>query len=761
MNHATRAAAACRSFGLASRISARGYASSVSEQALSALIIDTYIAFQRVTGQDRHKFYEILTVADLQNMPVGQGTLSVFTNENGGIIDDTILMQQEDSLYIVSNAACAEKDLAHIRKHLKAFQDKGGDVDVKVIDDHSLIAIQGPKAMQALERIAGEKLTNMNFMTGRLMTIRGVPVHVARSGYTGEDGFELSIPSGDVIQLTESLLQDKDVQLAGLGPRDSLRLEAGLCLYGNDLDDTTTPVEAGLTWTIAKSRRETGGFLGAEHILPQIKGGVSRRRVGLFVEGAPAREGAEILDMNGNTVGKVTSGGPSPCLKKNIAMGYVKNGLHKSNTDLQVKSISSLSKMSIVGTALSKFVISRELVCSVGVASTNFTYFYFYSSLRKRSNPSGKTLSTAGELALGAAAGALATIFTIPVSVITTLQQTLPPTERQSLWGTGCSIVKEDGPQGLWRGLQPSLVLCVNPAITYGSFEKIKELTLKTLKRTTLTPLLAFYVGAFAKTLATIVTYPYIMAKVRMQYKPPKELRERTPEYKGALDVLARTLKNDGILGWYKENDVELNEDVQTITEAWVNERMAPEILPYHFEAIENLIETLDFQAENVSHGLTQSVESKFVSMLYQTEMERIKFVIRSYLRTRLYKIEKFAVYFLSTPEYKSRLSPAEIEYAEKYKALLEHHFHTTFLQQLPVKQQSLNDESENPAASMIPKPDLDAAVFARVIEDIGEFQLESGSTQGEYLEMRQGDIYFLRYMDIKTLLETKRIKLL
>ncbi|KAH8554283.1 hypothetical protein BGW37DRAFT_421914, partial [Umbelopsis sp. PMI_123] len=291
----------------------------------------------RLVGKDRAKFFETLVVADLHNLPVGSGTLSVFTNENGGIIDDTIIMQQADSLYVVSNAACADKDLAHINKHLKAFQDKGGDVDLKIIDDHSLVAIQGPKAAAALESLIGEDLKDFAFMNGRFITIRGVHCHVARSGYTGEDGFELSIPTPDAVNITELLLSHPDVELAGLGARDSLRLEAGLCLYGHDLDETTTPVEGGLTWTIPKSRRETGGFLGAEHILPQIKGGVSRRRVGLFVEGAPAREGAEILSPDGEVIGNVTSGVPSPNLKRNIAMGYVKTGFHKNGTALKVR----------------------------------------------------------------------------------------------------------------------------------------------------------------------------------------------------------------------------------------------------------------------------------------------------------------------------------------------------------------------------------------------------------------------------------------
>ncbi|KAI8338103.1 hypothetical protein BC941DRAFT_351670, partial [Chlamydoabsidia padenii] len=291
----------------------------------------------RVVGKDRQKFFETLCVADLHNMPVGQGTLSVFTNEQGGIIDDTIIMQQQDCLYVVSNAGCADKDLAHIRHQLGLFQQKGGDVDFQVIDDHSLIAIQGPKSAAALEALIGKSLADFPFMNGRFLDVAGVPCHVARSGYTGEDGFELSVPTPEIVTITEKLLSNPDVEMAGLGARDSLRLEAGLCLYGNDLDDTTTPVEAGLTWTIAKSRRDTGGFLGAEHILPQIKGGVTRRRVGLTVQGAPARDGADILNKQGEIIGKITSGCPSPSLKKNIAMGYVKNGYHKKGTELDVR----------------------------------------------------------------------------------------------------------------------------------------------------------------------------------------------------------------------------------------------------------------------------------------------------------------------------------------------------------------------------------------------------------------------------------------
>ncbi|KAF9942268.1 hypothetical protein BGZ67_002285 [Mortierella alpina] len=290
----------------------------------------------RITGKDRVKFYESLTVADIENLPVGSSTLSVFTNENGGIIDDTIICKHEDSLYVVSNAGCADKDLAHIRSHLKTFQNKGGDVDLKIIDDHALVALQGPKAAAVLESLVGKDLRDFPFMDGRFMTIKGIDCHVARSGYTGEDGFEISVPNNHAVEFTKLLIADPRVELAGLGARDSLRLEAGLCLYGHDLDDTITPVEAGLTWTIGKRRRVEGGFLGAEKIQDQLKNGVSRRRVGLIVQGAPAREGAQIYS-NGELVGNVTSGCPSPSIKKNVAMGYVKNGLHKSGTELEVE----------------------------------------------------------------------------------------------------------------------------------------------------------------------------------------------------------------------------------------------------------------------------------------------------------------------------------------------------------------------------------------------------------------------------------------
>ncbi|KAJ3075086.1 hypothetical protein HDU98_009265 [Podochytrium sp. JEL0797] len=294
-------------------------------------------------GKDRTKFIESLVVADVEALPVGNSTLSLFTNEAGGIIDDTVINKRsKDALYVVSNAGCAEKDLAHIRTRLADFQNKGGDVDVRVIDDMSLVAIQGPKAVNIISALAGStnNLKDFKFMTGREMELKGIPVYISRCGYTGEDGFEISVPHTEAVKLSELILESPDAELAGLAVRDSLRLEAGLCLYGHDLDETVTPVEGALLWTIGQRRRAEGGFLGSSKILSQVGKGavVPRRRIGLIVSGAPAREHVEILNpADGSVIGTITSGCPSPVLKKNIAMGYVANGFHKAGTELQVR----------------------------------------------------------------------------------------------------------------------------------------------------------------------------------------------------------------------------------------------------------------------------------------------------------------------------------------------------------------------------------------------------------------------------------------
>ena len=257
---------------------------------------------------------------------------------------------------MVTNAGCREKDLPYFKEQLEAFQKEGGaKVEREVLEGWGLIALQGPLSADILGRVmvepAESELKEMYFGSSKFIKIKllngevSSPLLVSRGGYTGEDGFEISIPESEAVVVTETLLQNagpEQLQLAGLGARDSLRLEAGMCLYGHDLDDSTTPVEAALSWVIGKDRRETGGFHGSEIILSQLKpkskggAGVERRRIGLIVEGAPAREGAEIVNDKGEKIGNITSGCPSPTLGKNVAMGYIKDGFHKSGTDVEV-----------------------------------------------------------------------------------------------------------------------------------------------------------------------------------------------------------------------------------------------------------------------------------------------------------------------------------------------------------------------------------------------------------------------------------------
>lgn len=273
-------------------------------------------------GKDRLDFIESLVVGDIKGLEAGNGRLSVITNEKGGIIDDTVITKQENHLYMVINAGCADKDLEYIRGKLKEWQAKGKDVSLEVLEGQGLIALQGPKAAAVLQGLTSVDLTKLNFMSGRKIPVAGLDTYVTRCGYTGEDGFEISVAAKDTEKLARELLKNKDVLAAGLGPRDSLRTEAGLCLYGNDIDETTTPIEAGLTWTIGKRRREQGGFPGADVILRQLKEGVSRKRVGFLVDGTIAREHTPIT-LGGEKIGEITSGTFSPNLKRAIAIGYV------------------------------------------------------------------------------------------------------------------------------------------------------------------------------------------------------------------------------------------------------------------------------------------------------------------------------------------------------------------------------------------------------------------------------------------------------
>lgn len=290
-------------------------------------------------GKDCVPFIEKLVVADVAGLSPGTGTLTVFTNETGGAIDDSIVTKvKDDHIYIVVNAGCRDKDLAHIESHMKAFKKRGGDVNWHIHDERSLLALQGPLAAPTLQKLTKEDLSKLYFSGFRMIDINGSPCYITRTGYTGEDGFEISVPSEHAVDLTKAILDrgEGKLRLTGLGARDSLRLEAGLCLYGNDMEQHITPVEAGIAWTIGKRRRAEGGFLGAEVILKQLEEGPARRRVGMISGGPPPRSHSEIMDASGNPIGEVTSGGFSPCLKKNIAMGYVKSGNHKSGTELKV-----------------------------------------------------------------------------------------------------------------------------------------------------------------------------------------------------------------------------------------------------------------------------------------------------------------------------------------------------------------------------------------------------------------------------------------
>ena len=277
---------------------------------------------------------ERLVPADLVELGVGRQRYTVLTNVTGGIVDDIMVANLGSDLLVTVNAATKNNDLAHLRANMP------DDCQIDMLADRALIALQGPGAEDALLPHA-PAARSMRFMDVQRMTIGAVECVVSRSGYTGEDGFEVSVPATHADALVRSLLRQDNVALVGLGARDSLRLEAGLCLYGCDIDDTTTPVEAALEWSIQKTRRtggkRAGGFIGAEVVLAQLAGNASRRRVGLRPEGrAPVRGGARIyLDETSNTViGQVTSGGYGPSLTAPVAMSYVDLATSRPGTRL-------------------------------------------------------------------------------------------------------------------------------------------------------------------------------------------------------------------------------------------------------------------------------------------------------------------------------------------------------------------------------------------------------------------------------------------
>ncbi|RSH91873.1 Aminomethyltransferase, mitochondrial [Saitozyma podzolica] len=300
----------------------------------------------RFTGPSSQSFLESLSPSSLHALTPFSSTLSVLLNESGGIIDDTIITKHSDNdFYVVTNAGRSEEDKAHIGSKLAEWNENhpGKEVKWETMDGWGLLALQGPKAAEVLQGLTETDLSAVKFGQSAFAEIgQGkVTCHVARGGYTGEDGFEVSIPPEHAVELTELLSGHPDVQLIGLGARDSLRLEAGMCLYGHDLDESVSPVEAALTWVIGKDRRAPDApnpFPGKSRILEEIANGPKRRRVGFEVIGVPAREGCKVFAADGKTeIGVITSGIPSPTLGTNIAMGYVLNGQHKKGTKVQVE----------------------------------------------------------------------------------------------------------------------------------------------------------------------------------------------------------------------------------------------------------------------------------------------------------------------------------------------------------------------------------------------------------------------------------------
>jgi aminomethyltransferase len=278
---------------------------------------------------------EALVPADVTALAPGRQRYSQLLNETGGILDDLMITRPSDNaddgrLALVVNASTKEADYAHIAANLPS------DVRLVRVDDRALLALQGPSAEAVLSRLAPD-IADMAFMSVRAVKLGAFDAHVSRSGYTGEDGFEISVPAQDAVALWQALLSDPEVKPVGLGARDSLRLEAGLCLYGHDIDETTSPVEAGLLWSIQKRRREEGGFPGADRVKREIAEGPGRVRIGLRPEGrAPAREGTVIATPEGREVGLVTSGGFGPSVNGPIAMGYVSPDVSALGTELHL-----------------------------------------------------------------------------------------------------------------------------------------------------------------------------------------------------------------------------------------------------------------------------------------------------------------------------------------------------------------------------------------------------------------------------------------
>jgi aminomethyltransferase len=287
-------------------------------------------------GPDAAAALETLVPVDVAGLAVGQQRYALFTNEAGGLLDDLMVVRRQHDLMLVVNAACKAQDVQHLQQHLAAR------CEVQPLPGRALLALQGPRAVDALARLA-PGVAALRFMTGGAFTLAGAETYVTRSGYTGEDGFEISVPDEAAPALARALVAQPEVRPAGLGARDTLRLEAGLCLYGNDIDSSTTPVEAGLGWAIQKVRRSggarAGGFPGATKIIAQISSGTGatgRKLVGLqALERVPVREHSALQTTDGQPLGEVTSGLLSPTVDAPIALGYVPPAFSTPGTRLQ------------------------------------------------------------------------------------------------------------------------------------------------------------------------------------------------------------------------------------------------------------------------------------------------------------------------------------------------------------------------------------------------------------------------------------------
>jgi aminomethyltransferase len=288
-----------------------------------------------ISGPDAEttaKALERIVPADILGLAPHQQRYSQLLSDDGGTLDDLMITRTETdgTFYVVVNASRKDHDFAHFARHLPA------NVTLTRRDDLALVALQGPKAEDVLAK-AVPAVRDLKFMHYMDASIAGVGAHISRSGYTGEDGFEISMPARHATKLWIHLLDDVEVRPIGLGARDSLRLEGGLCLYGHELDETISPVEADLMWSISKRRRTEGGFVGAARVQKELAEGVSRKRVGIKPEGrAPARDGTIINDMTGRQIGVITSGGFGPTVGGPVAMGYVEPNSSVSGTSVQL-----------------------------------------------------------------------------------------------------------------------------------------------------------------------------------------------------------------------------------------------------------------------------------------------------------------------------------------------------------------------------------------------------------------------------------------